>query len=516
MEVWKCLEILRTSTTPWLFEKEKDQDRKLIALNTLSEIGTPSIIKDLLPLLKDGTQATRNGTIQTIAVLFGKLNGKKAYYNSLKYCSISKQDIPYFEAKLDTDKFSLLMKIASLNGNGYVREKAVRKLGQLQRADVLPFIIFRLADWVPKVRQVAKIALRNFIKPEFQQALIDNLSLFEWLQKVERTNLSEIYKEIIDFLVLKNRTETVKSFPTAKDKERRILAEELIKRIPSDEEIELLLKDKHFLIRLLTLNHFDRLTDQQKEKLLKDKSASVRQSTLYKFKDKEHFKAILKAYLADKSGSIRHLSRFYLKGEEIDFKAFYTKNLSAGIQVVGSLLGLLDIGAKDCDNFIEPYLENDKIRVVKTAFYVLSNLNPINAFNFAKVHLFTNQVGLRNQIIQYFGKYGNKDLLAIARNHYQDASEEIKLSMLKLFSRFGGYAVFPDLLFGTINESETIRNQARLYIQKWEREAISMFSKASEAEKERAIKVFNLVQEVHKEKKYFDKNPVDGLDFYIR
>ena len=118
----------------------------------------------------------------------------------------------------------------------------------------------------------------KFIKLENHQELINNLSLFNWLQKVERTDLSKTYKVVIEFLVISCRTKTIKSFNNTNDKERRILAKELSERIQSDDEINLLINDKHFIIRLLSLNHFDRLTDNQKKELLNDKSARVRQS----------------------------------------------------------------------------------------------------------------------------------------------------------------------------------------------------------------------------------------------
>lgn len=516
MEVWQCLEILRKSEKTWLFGKEKNQEKKLIALNQLSEIGYPSLISDLMPNLKGNSKEIQTGTIETIKVLFEKLKGKKAYYDSLKHCPISKNDIAYFETEFDKENFSLLMKVSSLNRNGYVREKAVEKLGELQTENVLPFIIFRLADWVPNVRNAAKHELKKFIKSENHQELINNLSLFKWLQKVERTDLSKTYKEIIEFLVIDSRTETIESFYKTNDKERRILAKELSEKIQSEDEINVLINDKHFLIRLLSLNHFDRLTNSQKKKLLSDKSARVRQRALYEYKGDKDFESLLINYLADKSGSIRHLARFYLKETGIDFKEFYTNNLTNNRQVIGSMLGLLDIEAKNCESYLTPQLENDKIRYVKTAFYVLSNLNPSEVFEFAKSNLFTERIGLRNQIIEYFGKNRNQDVVKIVRGKYSNADEEIKMSILKLFSRIGGYSSFPDLLIGTIDKSESVRNQARLYVQKWKSEAISMFSKPTVDEQERALKVFNFVNEAHIEKKYFNNNPVEGLDFFIK
>lgn len=516
MAVWQYLETLKGSQKSWLFGKEKNQNKKLDALDQLSKIGHPSLISYLLPYLKEGSKQIQLGTLETIKVLFEKLKGKKAYYESLKHCPIKIGDIDYFDDQFNKEQFKLLMKISSLNRNGYVREKAVRKLGEMQTENVLPFIIFRLADWVPNVRNAAKQELKKFIKSKNHRELIDNLSLFHWLQKVERTDLSKTYDEVINFLVVDNKSETIKSFYETNDRERRILAKELSKTMYSEDEINILINDKHFLIRILALDHFDRISDNQKKKLLKDKSARVRYRTVYEHKGNTDFENLLEDFLSDKSGSIRHLARFYLKETGIDFHSIYTNNLTNNRQVIGSMLGLLDIQAKNCESHITPYLFNNKLRNVKTAFYVLSKLEPRSVIEFAKSNLFTEKIGLRNQIIEFFGNNHNQVVLGVARDTYSTADNDIKTSILKLFSLVGGYSSLPDLLIGTVDESESIRNRARQYVQQWKSEAISMFIKPSTDDRERIHKVFLYVNQIHIEKKHFQENPLKGLDFYIK
>ena len=515
MEVWQCLEVLRKSEKNRLFRKQKNLDEKLVALDQFSKIGYPSLINNLIPLIRSKNEEIRKATMRTVEILFGKLEGKNNYYDSLKHSSINKNDISYFKSKFDVDKFSLMMKIASLNRNGRIREKALKELGELKVEGVLPFVIFRLADWVPTVRRIAKEVLRKFIISEFHLELLNNLLLLDWLRKVERTNLQDIYNEIIDFLIVEKREDTFNVFYSIQDKERRMLAKELCNVIQSSKEVNKLLEDKHFLIRALALDHFEILTEKQKEKLLNDKSARVRQGALNRIKTEDNFEELLENYLADRSGSIRQFSRYYLKGKGINFKAFYVNNLIREKQLIGSLLGLLEIEAKDCEDLIEPYLKNDNIRIVKTAFYVLSNMKTNVAYVFAKANLFTDKVGLRNQIIVYFGKNRSQKILEIARDHYQQAGEEMKLSILKLFSQDGGYSVLADLLIGTIDDSRLIRNQSNIYVQKWKNEAIRAFHIPKEDEKERVLEVFNLVKNVYNNKQFLNSDPTIGLEFYL-
>ncbi len=517
MEAWDYIRILEKPNRALFFGKEKHHEEKLLALSKLSQLGYPRMICNLIPFLKDDSENIRAAALQTIQTLFEKLKSKTAYYESLKHCSISSLDIRYYRENYSEKEFIFLLKIASLNHNGYIREEALNLLGNSNDETVIPFIVFRLADWVENVRYLAEQELKKFFKPDYIFGLIDNLSLFQWLQKVERSDLSRIYNEVIDFLIEKNRAQTIRIFKKINDKERRILANEFSEDIQSNSELNLFLTDKHFLIRLLALEHFEKLIESQKVQLLKDPSGKVRQKTLYCYRGKKEFKNLLPNYLADSSGAIRHLARFYLKEEKLDYKDFYLNKLEEKNQIIGSLLGLLDIDARDCEENIKPYLNNEKVSIAKTAFYVLSNFNVGMVYQFAKENMFTSKVGLRKRILDYLGRYPSEEIINMAREKFKKESDEtLKLTILRLFSRIGGYAAFPDLLLGTIDKNETIRNHANLYVQKWRQEATSMFKQPTTEEKNRALKVFEYVKEVHQQKSYFESNPVKGLDFYLK
>ena len=515
-DIWAYLEILSRSNKTWLFGKGKDQIEKINALEQLARIGKPAIINKLLPFLKDKDQQIRTATMLTINILFSRLKAKKEYYNTLKFCKISVSDLDYFESQFVTEDFVTILNIGSLNRSGYIREKAVEKLGKLKSPKGLSFVIYRLADWVPNVHKRAKESLYSFLTPYFREELMHNLSIFEWLNTVERIDLSEIYQDVIRFLIVEHRSETLLSFYKIQDKERQILAKELSKNTLTEDVFDLIVNDKHFLVRILALNHFESLNSFHREKLLNDKSSRIRQSTLYKFKDESNFKVLIEKYLADRSGGIRHLARFYLKESGINFKDVYTSNLNEQKNIIGSILGLHDLEAKESEKLIAAFLHHDKTKITKIAFYALSNMNSIHADTFAKNHLFTEKLGLRNQIIEFLGRSRKQEVLAMAREHYKKSDNDMKLSLLKLYSLIGGYATISDLMLATIDDSEIIRNQSLHYIRKWKSEAISLFSVPSENEKTRGVKIYHLVNEVHTKNKLFSKNPIEGLNFYFQ
>src|SRR5690606_22472986 len=127
------------------------------------------------------------------------------------------------------------------------------------------------------------------------------------------------------------------------DKLRILLARHISSLLRDNtQELKLFLTDKHFLIRNLAVNHFDKLAQVEIEQLLNDKSANVRLETLYCLKNQNGFETTAKKYLADNSATIRHFARFTLNQSNIDFSKFYNNNLQENKQVIGSLSGLAE------------------------------------------------------------------------------------------------------------------------------------------------------------------------------
>lgn len=56
---------------------------------------------------------------------------------------------------MDVVEHRNLMRLCTCNPNGYVREKALRRLGETPQAGDWPFVLDRLNDWVPEVRHTA-------------------------------------------------------------------------------------------------------------------------------------------------------------------------------------------------------------------------------------------------------------------------------------------------------------------------------------------------------------------------
>jgi HEAT repeat protein len=516
MEIWQYIEILRRPNKTWFFTKVNTEE-KINALTKIANDGYPSIIPNLTDFLKDDNKEIRETTSKTITHLFKKIESKKGYYDTLKHCEVSKNDIDFYETNFPKEQFVELLAICSLNGSGYVREKAVKKLSQVDSSRAIQFLIYRLADWVLPVRQAAINGLENYKTTDYIDSLIENLPIFEWLQKVERTNLSGIYQDIIEFIASRNRAYVIDNFKKYPDNLRILLARHISSSLKENsQELKLFLTDKHFLIRNLAINHFDKLGQEEVEKLLNDKSANVRLQTLYCLKEQNGFETTVKKFLADNSATIRHFSRFTLKQANIDFAKFYNDSLQEKKQVIGSLSGLAETDGKQYAETVKSYLGDKKVRVKKTAFLAICKLDEDCSYNFALANLDSSYLGLRNVIIEFLSHIPRQEVLTKARNIYEVGNYDLKKSMLKLFNKVGGWTAIPDLMIGTIDENENIRQLAYGYLQIWRVRAVRLFSTPKQGEIERAKQIFNFVNEIHEDKQYFKTNPVDGIDFYFK
>ncbi len=516
MELWYYLQILRTKKQGWLFKKDDTKDR-LSALDKISELSSIADIPVLIPFLTDSNRVIQETVCNIIIALFNCIEHQKEYYNILQVCNISKSDLDLYELVFTKEQLITLLAIASLNGSGYVREKAVNKLAYTENESAIQFIVYRLADWVPAIRQDASKALNEFKKPLYIKALINNLSLFEWLQKVRRVDLGFVYSDIMEFIIEQNQSYIVENFRTFNDRTRIIIAKKLCTKANTDSKIlQLLLKDKHFLIRSFVFLVFEQLNKNAVNSLLRDKSASIRIQTLYKLKNTDGFNELVFRFLADNSAAIRDFARFRLKNNNTDFATIYNDYLLKNEFVVGALNGLGETNSKKYINTIERFLTDKKIKVRKAAFYALKKLAPEKAYRFAFENLDSECIGLRNLSIEYLSTRATPEVLSRAREIYTNGDYALKKGMLRLFSKIGKWATVGEIMIGTIDDNENIRRLSYEYLERWRRKATTYFTKPNPGDLDRANDVFKFVYAKHEEQKYFRHNPLEGIDFYLR
>lgn len=92
-------------------------------------------------------------------------------------------------------------------------------------------------------------------------------------------------------------------------------------------------------------------------------------------------------------------------------------------------------------------------------------------YYFAFSNLGKEFVGLRNLLIEFLSHIPRQKVLQKVRHIYSNERYELKEFMLKLFNKIGRWSTNANLMIGTIDVSENIRNISVGYVQEWKRYA---------------------------------------------
>jgi HEAT repeat protein len=382
-DIHQCIQILHEKPK-WFFRKENISD-KLQCFDTIQNFGTPSAIYFLTRFLRNDNALIQTKAVETILFLFGKLKSLNDFSNALKHLHIGESDLDFYRIDFDEITYVQLLGIASLNGNGYVREKAVRELSRLKNTDGLRFILLRLGDWVVEVRKAATAGVLSFLESRYIDNWLKQLTAIDWLLKVERVDLREIHNQIIQFILSQDFSEEFYNKIKRLDEKSRFRFFKILlgNRQLNIEQLNKIIKDKNFLVRLNLIKHlssFDTAIQAQLiARFLRDRSAKVRLEALYASKSfSPNFDDQIFILLSDEAASIRELSRHLLKDKGIDSTALYRQRIANQQFLSGSLLGLSETGKSEDLPIFERYISEEKSKLV------IACLAAINHFNIEK------------------------------------------------------------------------------------------------------------------------------------
>lgn len=162
------------------------------------------MINVLIDHFRSKHTVVRVNAAETILSLFGRLKSLHDYEEAVKHLLIEQDDIDIYKAVFERPIYVQLLGIASLNSNGYVREKAIHEIARLKDANGLRFILLRLGDWVEAVREAATSALSSFLKDVYFFDVLQQLPTIDRLLAVERVDLRSTYHRIMQFILNRN------------------------------------------------------------------------------------------------------------------------------------------------------------------------------------------------------------------------------------------------------------------------------------------------------------------------
>ncbi|HEX7809096.1 MAG TPA: hypothetical protein VF608_10230, partial [Thermoanaerobaculia bacterium] len=103
---------------------------------------------------------------------------------------------PEFVDELSGTHDSAVMAVLSFHPSGYVRERVVRQLAKLHDGSEVRYLLLRLNDWVPQVREVARNAVNARLRGDSVTAFTRNFALVARIIAAERVDVSGVLDRV--------------------------------------------------------------------------------------------------------------------------------------------------------------------------------------------------------------------------------------------------------------------------------------------------------------------------------
>lgn len=277
--------------------------------------------------------------------------------------------------------------IVSLAPSGYVREAAVAELDQWNGGEEIPFLLLRLNDWVPGVREKAKAAVLRRLTPHSLRSLLLHVSQVESLRRGRRANNLDVVERFEQLLARTDLQEQLVEMIRERDEPVRVKLLRTLFRIPhtSASVVRMGLKERSALVRCWALEAAARRTDladfkREIRHLVTDRSPAVRRLAL-----EAAFSLglggldpILETSVLSRSAGLRRVARKLLDATcRRDWAEFYRVRLGgvAGADCVALLGGLGETGGPEDRQRVRSFLQSNLASVRRAALAALSSLS---------------------------------------------------------------------------------------------------------------------------------------------
>jgi HEAT repeat protein len=376
-------------------------DPRAEILHKIGDAGEPAAIPDLLPLVLTRSSDIAREATRVIERLLECV--KPAEYSRFDeylrvgdldwkwrretWADLQVQDVKRF-AKLSEGAASFLG-VLSCHWSGYIRESAVRELGQFTSGAELPFLLLRVNDWVGNVREIARSLVLARIRLEYASAFLKWLPLVLRLRLTRRGKNEEIIERVTELFKSGEIARLLEAGRKSEDRlTRRFFYEASLSGRQEGEDALLAqaLLDSDFHIRVIAtraLEHRPPSAEAQRmlEAGLRSSFSRVRQEALRSYAEKYpgSAEAELKRALFDLNISIREEAQFYLnKTGTVDLRAFYIENIpaSSGKALASSLAGLGERGRKEDTALVSQCLAAEQPLVRAAALRAIAKLDP--------------------------------------------------------------------------------------------------------------------------------------------
>jgi len=356
-----------------------------------------------------------------------------------------------------------LLGLTSFHPSGRVREAALRKLGELQHPEALPYLLLRLNDWADPVVQLAQGLLPHVAAIQSGTSVLEHLDLVLKLQRSTRRNHAPWVDHFLDYLSQPEQGDALfqglrsHSLPT-----RRLCFDLALKTgaIPGYALLEISQSEPDPIIRRKVQQAvLSQAQPEDRERILylalKDPVPSCRKSALEwleKTKAPERESHCREALL-DRSRSVRETARWTLRQLGVNnLREPYLAALNSDKQtrqVVG-IHGLGEIGRKEDTTLVVPFVRSPIPSLRNAAITALGRLDAKGHTTLFLEAIASEHVGtsrLATEIILKNGPWPNRDwLLDLYQTTPHKHVRRRVLSLVHKLPKWQGMAFFLEVM----------------------------------------------------------------------
>jgi len=286
---------------------------------------------------------------------------------------------------MSQDDRAVLLKLASFHRNGYVRGRATEALARWQGGSELPYLLIRVNDWVPQIRQAAQRTILDRIDPRYASAFVENIKLVIRLAHSGRGEHRGLIEKIYGLIGSQQARPALRSGMVSQNRTVRRMSYDLAFATGFIDIHEMLIfvrRERDPLLHIDVAKHAIETLDgpeldEALTGLLRGPFVAMRRIALAILAQRfpESARESFKTVLLDSSISMRELARFHLQQMgDMDFTAFYREMIQAGSHLPDAIRGLGETGTSDDAGRLLPFLEHATIRARKAALCAIARL----------------------------------------------------------------------------------------------------------------------------------------------
>lgn len=398
----------------------------------------------------------------------------------------------FIDESMSEDEKTVVLGIVSFHPNGYLREKAIKKLAELGNNRALPFILIRLNDWVPQVRNVARNAIENLIGMNGLEGLALSVPLLKRLEKCRRANHSKFVQGMLN-LLSQNKHALMTGLQSKDNDTRRFCfsVSSQSDEFNTDELIDLTKKEKNGHVRAYFLEKLrTRLSEDEIRNLIpaffSDKHTRVRVAALDLYC--QHFledaEDILEHQLLSDSRSARETARHYLRklGKE-EFATFYKRNLEDG--TLGVIAGLAETGEKQDAKLLEKFLDSKKTRIVRIALRGISGLLGNEASDLLFGFINYERASVSKEVTRHFLVHTPEIPDNMYTVYASTTKTHVKENAMRVLCTLPSWESLPYILEAYVSENPRLKEIGTGMLFRWKKKIVQVYTRPNESQRER-------------------------------